>query len=91
MARYVGAAVAVAAVAMVSNAVTTNHREAGESASDALAAGLSRTMVLLAISSALGVALVALMARYRPSRLRTVDRAAAAAATTHTIPTTGSA
>ncbi len=41
MARYVGAAVAVAAVAMVNNAVTNNHREAGESASAALAAGLS--------------------------------------------------
>ena len=40
MARYVGAAVAVAAVAMVNNAVTNNHQEAGESAADALAAGL---------------------------------------------------
>ena len=32
MARYVGAAVAVAAIAMVNNAVANNHREAGESA-----------------------------------------------------------
>ena len=31
---------AVAAVAMIYNAVTNNHQEAGESASDALAAGL---------------------------------------------------
>ena len=40
MARYVGAAVAVAVIAMVNNAVANNHRDAGESASDALAAGL---------------------------------------------------
>ena len=30
MARYVGAAVAVAAIAMVNNAVANNHREAGD-------------------------------------------------------------
>ena len=32
MARYVGAAVAVAAIAMIDNAVADNHKEAGESA-----------------------------------------------------------
>ena len=88
MARYVGAAVAVAAVAMVSNAVTTDHREAGDSASEALAAGLSSAAVLMAICSGLGVALIVLMARHRPARPQAIDRAAAAAATTHTIPTT---
>jgi hypothetical protein len=31
MARYVGAAVAVAAIAMINNAVANNHSEAGES------------------------------------------------------------
>jgi EmrB/QacA subfamily drug resistance transporter len=86
MARYVGAAVAVAAVAMVGNAVTNNHLEAGDSASDALAAGLSRASLLMAIASGLGVALVVVMARHRPARPRAVDRAAAAAATSHTIP-----
>ena len=57
MARYIGAAVAVAAVAMIYNAVANNHTEAGESASDALAAGLSRAALLMAVLSALGIAL----------------------------------
>ena len=65
MARYVGAAVAVAAVAMVNNAVTNNHREAGESASAALAAGLSSSALVMAIWSAAGIALIVLMARQR--------------------------
>ena len=52
MARYVGAAVAVAAVAMVDNAVANNHRDAGESAADALAAGLAAAAVLMAVWSA---------------------------------------
>jgi MFS family permease len=88
MARYVGAAVAVAAVAMVNNAVINNHLEAGDSSSEALAAGLSRSSLLMAIWAGLGVLLVALLARYRPDRrARAVDRAAAAAVVAHTIPT----
>jgi hypothetical protein len=88
MARYVGAAVAVAAVAMLNNAVVNNHLDAGESQSEALAAGLSRASLLMAIWAGLGVLLVALLARHRPARRqRAVDRAAAAAVVTHTIPT----
>jgi EmrB/QacA subfamily drug resistance transporter len=87
MARYVGAAVAVAAVATVNNAVTDNHLADGDSASDALAAGLSRSSLLMAIWSALGILLIVLLARHRPARHETIDRVAAAAATTHTIPT----
>jgi EmrB/QacA subfamily drug resistance transporter len=88
MARYVGAAVAVAAVAMVNNAVINNHRDAGESAADALAAGLSRSSLLMAIWAGLGVLLVVLLRGHRPvRRARAVDRAAAAAVVTHTIPT----
>ena len=86
MARYVGAAVAVAAVAMVNNAVVNNHLDAGESDSAALAAGLSRSALMMAIWAGLGVLLIALLARHRPARPRALDRAAAAAATTHTIP-----
>ena len=86
MSRYVGAAVAVAAVAMINNAVTDNQREAGKGAADALAAGLSAASLTMAIWSALGIALIALMARNRQARLRAVDRAAAAAASLHTIP-----
>jgi hypothetical protein len=40
----------------------------------------------MAILSAAGVLLVGLMRRQKISRSRTVDRAAAAAITTHTIP-----
>jgi EmrB/QacA subfamily drug resistance transporter len=83
MARYVGAAVAVAAIAMINNAVGVDRREAGESASDALAAGLSAASLTMAIWSALGIALVVLLRRHRP---QTIDRSAAAASTVHTIP-----
>jgi len=87
MARYVGAAVAVAAVAMINNAVAVNHKEAGDSASEALAAGLAGSALLMAILSASGVLLVGLMRRQKIARGRAVDRAAAAAITVHTIPT----
>ena len=87
MARYIGGSLAVAAVATVFNSVTVEHVNAGASASDALAAGLSRASLLLAICSSLGIAIALLMARHRPGRPSAVDRAAAAAATSHTIPT----
>jgi MFS family permease len=88
MARYVGAAVAVAAIAMIDNAVANNRADAGESAPDALAAGLAAASLTMAIWSALGVGLIALMARHkRRAEVRPVDRAAAAAASLHTIPT----
>lgn len=87
MARYIGAAVAVAAIAMIDNAVAQNHRDAGESASDALAAGLSAAALAMAIWSALGIGLIVLLARLRAASNRPVDRAAAAAAVSHTIPT----
>jgi MFS family permease len=86
MARYVGAAVAVAAVAMLNNAVINNHKDAGESAAAALAAGLSASAVMMAIWSAAGIALIALLARGRRIRARAIDRAAAAAVSVHTIP-----
>jgi EmrB/QacA subfamily drug resistance transporter len=87
MARYVGAAVAVAAAAMVSNAVTVDRRQAGESAADALASGLAAASVMMAIWSALGVGLVVLLAHgRRRERTRPIDRAAAAAVSVHTIP-----
>jgi len=87
MARYIGGAVAVAAVATVFNAVTNNHVNAGASQSDALAAGLAGAALLLAIFSAAGIALSLLMARHRPEQPEAIHRAAAAAATSHTIPT----
>jgi hypothetical protein len=85
MARYVGAAVAVAAIAMIDNAVANNHSADGASASDALAAGLGASALFMAIWAAAGIALIAVLARYRPRRPTAIDRAAAAASTTHTI------
>ena len=87
MARYVGGALGVAAVATIYDSVTASHEDAGASAADALAAGLSRASLLLAIVSAAGVALAILMKRHRAPKPGAVDRAAAAAVTTHTIPT----
>jgi hypothetical protein len=86
MARYIGAAVAVAIVATIFNAVTNDHKEAGESAADALAAGLAAASLTMAIWAAAGVVLVRLLAGHRLIGVRAVDRAAAAASTTHTIP-----
>jgi EmrB/QacA subfamily drug resistance transporter len=87
MARYVGGSLAVAAVAAVYSTVTSNHRGAGATAADALAAGLSRSALLLAILSAAGVVLALLARRHRLAKLRLPERAAAAAASVHTIPT----
>ena len=86
MARYIGGAVVVAVVATVFNSVTVEEADAGASASEALAAGLSRAALLMAIMSGLGIALVLLMARHRQARPSAVELAAAAASTSHTIP-----
>jgi EmrB/QacA subfamily drug resistance transporter len=86
MARYIGGSVAVAAVATVSNAVTNNHKDAGDAAADALASGLAAASLLMAIWTAAGIALVVLLKRHRAARARPVDIAAAAAATAHTLP-----
>ncbi|MFG1990885.1 MFS transporter [Actinoplanes sp. NPDC048988] len=85
MARYVGGSLAVAAAATVSAAATANHQ--GEPAADALAAGLSAASVFLAIMSLAGVALVVLLRRHRAEPVQAVHLAAAAAASSHTIPT----
>ena len=87
MARYVGSSVAVAAVAMVFNAVTNSDLDAGASRADALAAGVSASAVLLAIFAGSGVLLAVLLGRHRSEKPDAVHRAAAAAAPLHTIPT----
>ena len=87
MARYVGAAVAVAAIAMIDNAVANNHKEAGESAAQALAAGVGASALAMAIWSAAGILLIGLMRRMHIRRTRAIDRAAAATSTFFTIPT----
>jgi EmrB/QacA subfamily drug resistance transporter len=86
MARYIGGSVGVAAIAMIYNAVINDRADAGEPASDALAAGLGSASLALAIFAASGIALALLMLRLRARPPRAVDRAAAAAAAHHTIP-----
>jgi MFS family permease len=92
MARYIGAAVAVAGVAMINSSVAANARDAGKPAGEALAAGFSASALTMAILSGCGVLLVAFLRRHHPAaRPSAVERAAAAAVTTHTIPTHPSA
>jgi hypothetical protein len=87
MARYVGAAVAVAAIAMVNDAVINDRRADGHSAAEALAGGLAASAAVMAVWSGLGVGLIVLMARQRIARPRAIDRVAAADAASHTVPT----
>jgi len=71
----------------VFSAVSTTRQAAGASEAEALAAGLSSACLLLAISAVAGIALALLMGRHRPTKQRLIGAAAAAAATSHTIPT----
>jgi EmrB/QacA subfamily drug resistance transporter len=87
MARYVGGSLFVAAIASVYNSVTVNHEKSGSSASDALAAGFSRSALVLAICSAAGILLAVVVGRQRRKQVKAVDLAAAASAVAHTIPT----
>jgi EmrB/QacA subfamily drug resistance transporter len=85
MARYVGAAVAVALVAMIFNAVIDNN--GGPSSPTALADGLSAAAIVMVVMSLAGVAIAVLLTRHRPAEPEAVHRAAGAAAALHTIPT----
>jgi len=86
MARYVGGSLAVAAAATIYDSVTNNHLQAGATSADALAAGLSRAAIFLTLFCAAGILLLGVMRRFKVRQPRPVDRAAAAAVTTHTIP-----
>jgi EmrB/QacA subfamily drug resistance transporter len=86
MARYIGGSVAVAAAAMLSNAVTVNHKDAGKPAGDSLAAGLGAASLMMAIWCAAGIGLVVVLRRRFGPRTDAAGRAAAAANSLHTIP-----
>jgi EmrB/QacA subfamily drug resistance transporter len=88
MARYVGAALAVAATAAVYNSTIESHTAAGESAGDALAAGLARSSIVMGAMVAFGIVLAVLMRHHRSRPPTMADRAAASAVTAHTIPAT---
>ena len=87
MARYIGGSLAVAAAATVYGSAIARHLEEGASETNALAFGLSRAALLLALMSGAGVLLAVLMGRHRAAKPKAVHLAAAAAAVTHTIPT----
>lgn len=85
MARYVGGAVMTAVVAGIYASVTAARTATGGASAEALAAGLSRASIALAIFCALGIPLARRVAR-RTHPPRPIDLAAAAAATSHTLP-----
>ena len=85
MARYVGGAVMTAVVAGIYASVTAARTVSGAGSAEALAGGLSRACIALAIFCALGIPLARRVAR-RTNPPRPVDLAAAAAATSHTLP-----
>ena len=92
MARYVGAAVATALAATIYGTVIANQVDGGASQGDALASGLAAASWMMAVFSALGV-LMACRDRAGTARRRgtLADAAAAAAAHTHTLPTSATA
>ena len=87
MARYVGAAVATALAATIYSTVTANRLADGRSAADALNAGLQATSWAMTVISLAGVAMAVLMGRHNQPSGTVNDAAAAAAAHTHTLPT----
>ena len=82
MARYVGGSLATAATATIYATAISNHQKAGASASEALAAGLSRASILMALMAVAGLALAVLMGRFRA---RHTGAGVSAAAHSHTI------
>ncbi|SHN45102.1 MFS transporter [Cryptosporangium aurantiacum] len=83
MARYIGASVLVAVVAAVyGNAAPAADADHATSVADQF----SRANAVLAVISALGVALAVLAARHRPERTHPADYAAAAVSSAHTMP-----
>jgi hypothetical protein len=88
MARYVGAAVATALAATIYGAVIAGQEDAGKSPSEALASGLGAASWVMAVISFVGVLMAFVMGRHRSPTGTLDDAAAAAAAHTHTLPTT---
>ena len=67
--------------------MTVNHQDAGESAGARAGRRPRGASLALAIFAASGIALALLMLRHRPEQPEAIHRAAAAAGTSHTIPT----
>jgi hypothetical protein len=89
MARYVGGAVMTAVAAGIVAKVASVKLDAGHPGAEALAIGFGRACLVLAVFSACGILLAWKVGRDVP-RPHTIDFAAAAAATSHTLPQAGS-
>jgi len=88
MARYVGAAVATALAATIYGGVIADQTASGQTPADALASGLSAASWVMAVLSFAGVVMAVLMGRHQAARGTIHDSAAAAAAATSlTLPT----
>lgn len=87
MARYVGAAVATALAATIYGAVIGDRTAEGQPPGDALASGLAAASWVMAAFSFAGFLMAFVMGRHRAARGTLNDAAAAAAAGTHTLPT----
>jgi EmrB/QacA subfamily drug resistance transporter len=91
MARYVGAAVATALAATIYGTVIANHTADGATRADALASGLAAASWTMAVFSFLGVVMAVVIGRHQAAKGTWHDAAAAAAAHTHTLPTSATA
>jgi MFS family permease len=91
MARYVGAAVATALAATIYGSVIANRTTDGASQADALASGLAAASWMMAIFSFLGILMAFVIARHRAATGTMDDALVAAAAHTHTLPTSATA
>ena len=87
MARYVGAAVAVALAATIFGNVSADQTAQGKPDADALAIGLATASWVMAVFCLAGVAMAVVMGRHRVAQGTLADSGAAAAAHTHTLPT----
>ena len=76
-----------AVVATLYADVNADQVAAGASPGDALATAVGAAAVFLTITSAAGILLAWLAGRHRPPAPMAVDYAAAATASTHTLPT----
>jgi EmrB/QacA subfamily drug resistance transporter len=86
MARYVGAALFVAATATLYGTATSAP---DVSAAQGVADGVTRSALMMTILSAAGIALAVFYGRHKPQgQQRAVDAAAAAAVVVHTLPAT---
>jgi len=91
MARYVGAAVATALAATIYGGVIADRTAQGQPQGDALASGLAAASWVMAAFSLAGVVMAVVMGRHQAARGTLQDAAAAAAsATSLTLPTTAS-